>query len=114
MRAAGDMALWILASILLVSVGTGAVAQEKGTATASVSAPIDIGARRELFVDDFLIERRDGVELRLHSPTPREIVLVKDADWEGAGGAALTVFRDGERFRMYYDTFMKVNEDGSN
>jgi hypothetical protein len=40
---------------------------------------IDIGDRRELSVDRFLLDRLDGVELRLHSPTPREVVMVCDA-----------------------------------
>src|SRR3954447_25419678 len=92
----------------------GAVAQEKPPADSNAQTPIDIGSRRELFVDDFLIDKRLGVDLRLDSPTPREIVMVRDAPWEGAGGAAITVFRDGDRFRMYYDTFLKINEDGSN
>jgi hypothetical protein len=30
-------------------------------------------AHSELFVDDFLIEKRDGLELRLQASVPREI-----------------------------------------
>jgi hypothetical protein len=105
------VAIALLAGGLLALSSSTPVAQEKNKEDGS---PINIGDRRELFVDDFLIDKRTVVELRLHSPTPREIVMVRDAPWEGAGGAALTVFRDGDRFRMYYDTFLKVNEDGSN
>ena len=63
-----------------------------------------IGTRRELLVDNALIERTDGqAALRLHSPTPREIVLVFDKPWEGNSSAAyLTVFSDDGRYRMYY------------
>src|SRR5688572_7101492 len=32
-------------------------------------SPIDLGLRRELFVDRFLIDEMRGVELRLHTPT---------------------------------------------
>lgn len=64
--------------------------------------PIDIGSRREFFVDDYLIEKMDGVELRLHSPTPREVVLVTDKPWEGNACAYFTVFKDDELYRMYY------------
>ena len=35
---------------------------------AEPDAAIDIGSRRELFVDDFLIARTDGVKLKLHQP----------------------------------------------
>jgi hypothetical protein len=61
-----------------------------------------VGSRRELFVDDALIERMEGAELRLHHPEPREIALVHDAPWEGSGSGYHSVFKDGERYRMYY------------
>ncbi len=64
---------------------------------------LDIGSQRELFVDDFLIERlSDDARLQLHHPTPREIALVHDAPWEGTGSGYHSVFRDGDRYRMYY------------
>ena len=64
---------------------------------------IDIGSRRELFVDDFLVERlAGGATLRLHHPEPREIALVHDAPWEGSGSIYHSVFKDGGIFRMYY------------
>lgn len=62
----------------------------------------EIGSRRELFVDDWLIEQMQGVSLALHSPTPREVALAFDAPWEGRWSAYVTVMRDGDRFRMYY------------
>jgi len=72
------------------------------SATAAPQA-VDVGSRRELFVDDFLIDRIDGqAALRLHHPTPREIVLVHDAPWEGSGSGYHSVFQDGPRYRMYY------------
>jgi hypothetical protein len=64
---------------------------------------IDIGSRRELMVDDHLIEDlRGGAELRLHHPTPREVVLVHDKPWEGNTCGYYTVFQDGGAYRMYY------------
>ena len=67
------------------------------------AAAMDIGSRRELFVDDFLIERLAGkAELRLHHPEPREIALVHDAPWEGSGSGYHSVFQDGKLYRMYY------------
>ena len=64
--------------------------------------PIDIGSRRELFVDQHLIETLDGVRLELHRPTRREVVFRTDAAWEGNGSAYQSVFQDGDRFLMYY------------
>ena len=75
--------------------------------------PIDIGNRRELFVDEFLIAKRDDVELRMHPPTPREIVLVCDAAWEGSGCGYETIFRDDDIIRMYYIAADLTNADGT-
>ncbi len=49
--------------------------------TAFAAEPIHIGNRRELFVDKYLIDHMDGVELRLQKPVPREVVIVHDAPW---------------------------------
>jgi hypothetical protein len=62
----------------------------------------EIGSRRELFVDDYLIATRTGTDLRLHPPVARDVALVCDAPWEGNTSAYYTVFPDGDRFRMYY------------
>ena len=65
--------------------------------------PIDVGSRRELFVDDGLIENLGGkAELRLHHPVAQELALVHDAPWEGSGCGYHSVFRDGPLYRMYY------------
>lgn len=64
--------------------------------------PCQIGSRLELFVDDWIIEKMDGVEQRLHHPIPREKVMAFDRPWEGNTCAYVTVFRDGDLFRMYY------------
>jgi hypothetical protein len=67
------------------------------------SDAIDIGSRRELFVDGHLIDRLVGkAEQRLHHPIPREIALVHDSPWEGTGSGYHSVFQDGDLYRMYY------------
>ena len=63
---------------------------------------LDIGSRLEPFVDDWLIERMEGAVLRLHPPVPREVVMAFDRPWEGNVSAYVTVFPDGDIFRMYY------------
>ena len=72
----------------VAAAGAGA-AQEAG-------GPLAIGQRRELFVDGRLVERLSGsASLRLHHPEPREVALVHDAPWEGAGSGYHSVIRDG-------------------
>ena len=64
--------------------------------------PIDIGSRRELFVDGYLIEKLAGAERRMHHPVPRETAVVHDAPWEGAGSGYHSVIKDGDVYRMYH------------
>ena len=73
----------------------------------------DIGQRRELFVDDFLIDSLSGgVERRLHHPDPREVVLKLDQPWEGQTSAYFASVRDGERILMYYRGEVSPGSDG--
>jgi hypothetical protein len=63
---------------------------------------IDIGNRRELFVDHELIESMDGVSLRLHEPRSEGPAFYFDRPWEGRFSAYATVLDDDGLFRMYY------------
>lgn len=70
---------------------------------AQADEPVKIGSRRELFVDDALVDRLAGrAELRLHPPTPREVALETNEPWEGNSTNYVTVFQDGDKYRMYY------------
>lgn len=62
-----------------------------------------IGSRLELLVDDWLIDRMDGVQLKMHSPQPREVVL----DNEQFG--YVTVFKDDDRYRIYFRSGQPYN-----
>ena len=50
---------------------------------ASAATPLDLGTRWELFVDDYLVAKKDGLALKMHEPVRREIVLTTDKPWEG-------------------------------
>ena len=63
---------------------------------------IEIGSRRELFIDGSLIERLDKVERKLHHPVPRNVAITHDAAWEGAGSGYHSVIKDGDLYRMYH------------
>lgn len=85
-----------------------------GECLAAETAAIDMGSRRELFVDDYLIDSSSpSAQLRLHSPTPREIAIVHDAPWEGNSCGYHTIFRDGDIYRMYYKCYQQVLEGES-
>ena len=73
------------------------------SATAQPPKAIDIGSRRELLVDREVIDHLAGkAELRLHHPVPQKVVLKHDEPWEGSGSVYHSIFKDGDRFRMYY------------
>lgn len=64
---------------------------------------INIGNRRELFIDRHLIESLQGTATqRLHHPTPQEVAIEHDEEWEGTGSGYHSIFHDGEKYRMYY------------
>ena len=69
---------------------------------AQAGEPIKIGTRRELFVDGHLIDKLVGAERRLHHPVAREVAIVHDEPWEGAGSGYHSVIRDGDIYRMYH------------
>lgn len=87
-------ASYVFSLIVLAGAAATAGEDERGV--------IEIGPRRELFVDDFLIQRLDGARLILHPPHPREVVMVFDRPWEDGAPGYVTVFQDGDRYRMYY------------
>ncbi len=73
------------------------------TAFSQTKAPIDIGSRIELFIDNFLVDRYSGsAAQKIHHPVPRERVILHDAPWEGSGSGYHSVFKDGDKYRMYY------------
>ncbi len=65
--------------------------------------PREIGARRELLVDDYLIEQLTGNARQvLRHPEPCDVALDHNAPWEGNICAFHVVFRDDDICRMYY------------
>ena len=62
----------------------------------------DIGSRLEPFIDDWLIDRTDGLSLRLHQPVPKEVALRFDRPWEGTSSIFIRVMKDGDVYRNWY------------
>ena len=59
--------------------------------------PVDIGSRRELFVDKYLIEDMRGTRLKMHPPTKLPL-----AESPLPSGAYITVLKDGDLYRAYW------------
>ena len=63
----------------------------------------NMGSRRELFLDDFLIEKARGkVQYQLHHPQPREQVLHMNDAWEGTSSGYTSMVQDGDKYFMFY------------
>ena len=69
----------------------------------TASEPLDIGSKRELFVDDYLIDKLDGARLVLEKPRNEGVVFKYDKPWEGrySGYGVFMKVADGD-FRYYY------------
>jgi hypothetical protein len=84
-----------------------------GFAALVVTAQTDIGSRRELFIDRFLIERMQGAELRAQQPIDKGIAFQLDQPWEGAFSGYFTVIEEPGRFRLYYRCVPRAGGDGN-
>lgn len=76
-----------------------------GAALCSAGEPIDIGSRRELFVDRLLIDRMDGVDLRMHHP-----VKAPRADSPLPTAYYATVIRDTDDRGVLYRAWWRARD----
>jgi hypothetical protein len=79
---------------------------------ADESTAIDIGNRRELFVDHFLIDTLKDVRLVLNRPRDEGPVLRFDNPWEGLFCGYCTMIKDGDRFFAFYRGNPEPGADG--
>jgi len=82
-------------------------------AAAEPGAPLELGSRRELFIDRYLVESLDGAELFLHEPIDAGSAIEFDRPWEGLFCGYTTIIRDGDVLRMYYRGMPEAGADGS-
>jgi len=65
--------------------------------------PIDIGGRREVCWDEYLIDTaQTTAQLRLHGPQEKDVVIDHDQPWEGDGCDFHNIVNDDGLYRMYY------------
>jgi hypothetical protein len=78
----------------------------------TVHDPVNIGTRRELFVDDFLIDGIEGARFKLGRPHDEGPVLRFDQAWEGLFSGYCTIIQDGDLLRLYYRGRPVPGKDG--
>jgi hypothetical protein len=89
----------LLGSTWLVCLIYAALAQ---TADADEASVIDIGSRRQLFVDRHLLESLENVRQVLHHPVRRGIAIRPELLWEKYGVSYMVAFKDADRYRAWY------------
>ena len=63
---------------------------------------INLGDKREIFVDHYLIDKLDGTSLKLQKPVDQGPVFYFDKPWEGKVSGMVTIIKDKNLYRMYF------------
>jgi hypothetical protein len=63
---------------------------------------IELGDRREIFIDHYLIDKLEGTRIKKHAPEDRGPVLFFERPWESNAPAYITIIKDENLFRAYY------------
>lgn len=66
------------------------------------TALVELGNRREIFVDHYLIQELKGAQLVMHAPRDEGAVIHFDKPWETLAPAYITILKDGDLYRAYY------------
>ena len=74
--------------------------------------PVDVGSRKQLFIDDFFVQSSKGVMLTMNAPRKDEKpCIVADRSWEGHRVCGYnSVMEDEGIYKMWYDA---IASDGS-
>ena len=70
------------------------------------SSVLNIGSRRELFVDHYLIGKLTNTTLKLHEPRNEGVALQMDKPWEAPYPDYVSVVKDGDLYRMWFGAGM--------
>lgn len=88
-----------LVALLLVMHPIGLTAEKPAQA-------IDVGDRKQLFIDTLFLESSENVKLRVHPPKKtNEHTLVSDRSWEDATLNWFSVLEDSGKYRMWYECY---------
>ena len=102
----------VLAVCFTMSVHCLAADKDHVESTAQPSV-IDVGARKQLFVDERFIASSGGVELVMHRPQrDGQVLVTADQPWEAGGRIAVysSVLRENGKTRVWYDLLTPTGE----
>ena len=99
MSVRGCLPVIVIAAALLLQMVPAMSGEEADSVKKGV---VHIGTRVEMFVDDWLIDRMDGVSIKIHPPVKREVVMTFDKPWEGIETGYFSVVQNDSTIRLYY------------
>ena len=70
-------------------------------ARAAPPGAVDVGSRREPFVDHHLIDALSQTDLRMHRPVDRGPVMSFDSPWEGPFTGYATIIHADGKYRAF-------------
>ncbi len=88
----------VFSGIFVRASRAGSIADEVGYS----SAVREIGSRRELFVDGYLVETLKNTRFKLHEPVSGGVAIRNDKPWEGPANGPLSVIEVDGRLLLYY------------
>lgn len=68
----------------------------------STMAIYELKTNREVCWDTFLIDRSENINLEVHRPVRKNVVMNCDKDWETVGVNYVGMVKVGDTYRMYY------------
>ncbi len=74
---------------------------------------VRLGDRREVFVDNFLIQQKHNITIEMHSPEYEGRVLQFDQPWEGDFSLYTTIIKEGTLYKAYYRGVRTSGHDNS-
>lgn len=77
-----------------------AVVQVEVQAETPAAGPIDLGSKRELFMDDFLVGSMTNTEILVHQPVREEVAIQSVEPWEGNACGYFVMLYD-EQAKIY-------------
>jgi hypothetical protein len=87
---------YILVSVLMI------LCSSTGTRRVENEQRIELGNKREIFVDKYLIQELDGASLVMHAPRDEGPVMYFNKPWESFAPAYITILKDDHIYRAYY------------
>ena len=102
----------LMRSVVIVFVLAGTISAIGQTAEGAVQGSypqniVDVGNRKQLFIDDRFFSQQYGIKLVVNPPAKAEMVLLPEKPWEKAVlGYYSTIIEDEGIYKLWYDAFV--------